>query len=164
MVIFTGCKWWYLIYIYIFIYIISVFFYRHWRFMRRQGKGGDYLSFRSANSTRSRTLRHLFATVHVRWLSRIFNRNACVYKTATRWDLPPYRTTIYCLIDDAMFVCLLEEFILRFCHSDFTSETGGFELTSTITLVLQANRLTKCAGQYPNFWCQYFFGIAKRLM
>ena len=51
-----------------------------------------------------RTLRHLLATVHVRWLSHIFNRNACVYKTATRWDLPPYRAAIYCLIDDAMFV------------------------------------------------------------
>ena len=25
-------------------------------------------------------------------------------------------------------------------------ETGGFELSSTITLVLQANRLTKCAS------------------
>ena len=25
----------------------------------------------------------------------IFNRNACVYQTATRWDLPPYRITIW---------------------------------------------------------------------
>ena len=33
--------------------------------------------------------------LHVRWLSRIFNRNACVYQTATRWDLPPYRITIW---------------------------------------------------------------------
>ena len=37
----------------------------------------------------------IFATLHVRWLSRIFNRNACVYQTATRWDLPPYRITIW---------------------------------------------------------------------
>ena len=37
-------------------------------------------------STRSRTLRHLFATLHVRWLSHFFNRNACIYQTATRWD------------------------------------------------------------------------------
>ena len=49
------------------------------------------------------------------------------------------------LIDDAMFVCLLHELILGFCYSDLTLETGGFELASTITLVLQANRLTKCA-------------------
>ena len=58
-------------------------------------------------------LRHLFATFHVRWLSRIFNRNACVYQTATRWDLPPYRITIW-LIDDVIliFVWLLVELIV----------------------------------------------------
>ena len=72
-------------------------------------------------STRSRTCRHLFATLHVRWLSHIFNRNACIYQTATRWDLPPYRITIW-LIDDVIliFVCLHVEFILGFvtaiCH------------------------------------------------
>ena len=47
------------------------------------------------------------------------------------------------LIDYAMFVCLLDELILGFCYSDLTLETGGFELSSTNTLVLQANRLTK---------------------
>ena len=41
------------------------------------------------------------------------------------------------LIDDAMFVCLLDELILGFCYIDLTLETGGFELASTITLVLQ---------------------------
>ena len=46
-----------------------------------------------------------------------------------------------------MFVCLLDELILGFCYSDLTLETGGFELTSTITLVLQANRLSKCTSQ-----------------
>ena len=49
------------------------------------------------------------------------------------------------LIDDAMFVCLLDELILAFCYSNLTLETGGFELTSTITLVLQASRLVNCA-------------------
>ena len=47
---------------------------------------------------------------------------------------------------DAMFPYLLDELILGFCYSDLTLETGGFELASTITLVLQANRLTKCAS------------------
>ena len=46
-----------------------------------------------------------------------------------------------------MFVCLLGELILGFCYSDFIWETGEFELTLTIALVLQANRLTKCASQ-----------------
>ena len=42
-----------------------------------------------------------------------FNRNACIYQTATRWDLPPYRITIW-LIDDVIliFVCLLVDLIL----------------------------------------------------
>ena len=40
-------------------------------------------------------LRHLFATLHVRWLSRIFNCNAHAYQTATQWDLPPHRITIW---------------------------------------------------------------------
>ena len=36
--------------------------------------------------------------------------------------------------------------ILGFCYSNLAYETSGCELTSTITLVLQANQLTKCAG------------------
>ena len=51
-----------------------------------------------------------------------------------------------------MFVCLIDELILRFCYSDLTLETGGFELASTSTLVLQANRLTKCAGHLLFCW------------
>ena len=41
----------------------------------------------------------------MRWLSRIFNRNLCVYQTGTRWDLPPYRITIW-LTDWWCNVCL----------------------------------------------------------
>ena len=77
---------------------IRIFFYRNWWFTGQQGKGGDHRLFRSTTSTCSQTFRYLFATLHVRWLSRIFNRSACVYQTATRWDLPPYRITIW-LID-----------------------------------------------------------------
>ena len=51
-----------------------------------------------------------------------------------------------------MFVCLLDELILGFCYIDLTLETGGFELASTITLVLQANRLTKCASHPNDMW------------
>ena len=46
-----------------------------------------------------------------------------------------------------MQICLLDELMLGFCYSDLTLETGGFELASTIALVVQANRLTKCASQ-----------------
>ena len=80
-----------------------------------QGKGGEHLLFRSTTSTRSQTFRYLFATLHVRRLSHIFNRNACIYKTASRWDWPPYRITTW-LIDDVklIFVCLFIDLILGF--------------------------------------------------
>ena len=59
------------------------------------------------------------------------------------------------------FVCLRDDLILAFlCYSNLRRETGGFELASTITLVLQANRLTKCASHprltkwasHPELW------------
>ena len=73
---------------------------------------------------------------------------ACIYQTATRWDVPPYRITIW-LIDVTLSFCLFTWWFDSsfFCYSNLRRETGGFELTSTITLILQANRLTKCASQ-----------------
>ena len=44
-----------------------------------------------------------FATLHVRWLSHIFNRIACIYQTATRWDFPTLSN--YHLIDWLCEVC-----------------------------------------------------------
>ena len=122
----------------------------------QHGKGEeeeDHLLFHSTTSNRSRTLRHSFATLHVRWLSHIFNRIACIYQTATRWGLPPYRITIWHLIDwwcdiKFLFVYVMISFQL-FCYSNLRRKTGGFKLVSTINLVLQANRLTKCAS-LPN--------------
>ena len=72
---------------------------------------------------------------------------ACVYQTATRWDLPPYRVTTW-VIGWWCNACfrLLDKLILGFCYSDLILETGGFELASTNILVLQANQLTKCAS------------------
>ena len=86
---------------------IRVFFHGHWQLTGQQGKGGYHLLFRSTTSTRSRTFTHLFATLRVRWLSHIFSRNACVYQTATRWDLPSYRISIWLLWCWFSFVCLL---------------------------------------------------------
>ena len=76
-----------------------------------RGREGTIL-FHSTTSTRAQTFRHLFATLNVRWLSHIFNRNTCIYLSATRWDLPPYRITIW-MIDDVIliFVCLHVELI-----------------------------------------------------
>ena len=76
-----------------------------------------------------------------------FNCTTCIYQTATQWDLPPYWITFW-LVDDAVLivVCLLDDLILSFCYRDLSWETGGLKLASTITPVLQANRLTKCAS------------------
>ena len=54
-------------YFFFIFFSISVFFHGHWQLTRQQGKGGDHLLFHSTTSTRSRTFRHLFATLHVRW-------------------------------------------------------------------------------------------------
>ena len=61
-----------------------VFFRRHWRFRAQKGdrKGTPSLSF-TTTSTRSQAFRYLFATLHLRWLQRIFNQNTCNYQTNT---------------------------------------------------------------------------------
>ena len=133
-------------------YTFSIFstrnlFHRHSQFTGQQGKGGDCLLFPSTTSNRSRTFKHLFLTLHLRWLSSMFNHNACIYQTATRWDLPFYWTTIS-LIDDAMFVWLLDGLILGFCCSNLTRKSGRFELKLTISLALQANRISKYVSNY----------------
>ena len=69
---------------FLFFFSIRVFFHGHWRLTGQQGKGGDHILFHSTISTRSQTFRHLFATLHVRWLSHIFNRN-----TRKGWSFSP---------------------------------------------------------------------------
>ena len=115
----------------------TVPFHSRWRFTGQHEKGVDLLLFFSITSTRSQTFRHLFATLHVTWLPRTFNRIACNYQTATRWDLPPYSMSIW-WIDNGMLVSLCLAtwwfdcmFLLK--HSDM--ETGEFELASTSALV-----------------------------
>ena len=81
---------------------------------RTAGEGRGHLLFHHTTSTCSRTFRHLCGTLYVRWLSHIFNRITCVYQTATRWDLPPYRVTIWLIEVMLIFVCLLVKLILGF--------------------------------------------------
>ena len=38
--------------------------------------------------------------------SHIFNRTGCIYQTATQWDLPPYRITIWLIDDVTLSFCL----------------------------------------------------------
>ena len=83
-----------LFFLFTYFFFIRVFVHGHWQLTGQQGKVGDLFLFHSTTSTRSRTFRHLCATLHLRWLSHIFNCNACIYQTATRWDLPPYWITV----------------------------------------------------------------------
>ena len=116
--IFATKRWWS-------SFSIRVFFYGHWQITEKQRKGGNYLLFHSTTSTRWRTFRHLFATLHVRWLSHNFNRNACICRTATRWDLPPYRITIWLIYDVMLiFVCLLVDLILGFVRAIWHEKPG----------------------------------------
>ena len=81
---FFVCRTWgvcWSFYFYLLYFSIRILFHRHWRFTGQQGKGGDHLLLYSITSSRSPTLRHLFATLHVRWQSHIFDRNACAYQT-----------------------------------------------------------------------------------
>ena len=99
-----------------YFFSFRVLFHGHWQLTGQQGMGENHLLFHSTTSTRSWTFRHLFAILHVRWLSHIFNRTACIYQAAARWDLPRYRITIS-LIDDvtlSFFVCLRDDLILAF--------------------------------------------------
>ena len=95
-----------------FFFPIRVFFHWHWRLTGQQGKGGDHFLFHSTTSTRSRTLKELFCNFAREMTITYFNRTACIYQAATRWDLPPYRITIW-LIDDVTF-----DFCLFICWFD----------------------------------------------
>ena len=90
------------------------FLHRHWQFTGQQGKGRNHLLFHSTTSIPAQTLRHLFATLPVRWLSRIFNRNACVCQTATWWDLPPYRMVSWMFSFTSCLVRFFTSFLTLF--------------------------------------------------
>ena len=127
---------------------IRVFFHGHWRLTGQQEKGGDHLLFHSTTSIRSRIFRHLFATLHgvdyhiflitpLVFTRLLLNEIYHLIKLPFDW-LMIWHYDFVCLRDDLILALLLQQ-----------CETGGFELALTITLVLQANRLTKCAS-YPS--------------
>ena len=122
------------------------FLYRHWQLTGQHWKGGEHLLFHPTTSTRSRTLRQLFATLHVRWLSYIFNRDACVYQGATRSDIPHYQITIW-VFDWWCNVCLFTwRTDIRFFLQQFDIETEWIWTRIDYHPVLQVNRLAKCAS------------------
>ena len=132
-----------------FFFLLMVFFHRHWRIKGQKGKGGDHLSF---------TLP--LPPAHEHWEIYLqlcmwdgYHISLIVTLAFTRLLLDEiyhliqllFDWLIDWLIDDEIFVFLLDKMIRGFCYSNLTWKTSGFELASIITLVLQANRLTKCA-------------------
>ena len=94
------------------------FLHRHWWFTGQQGKGEDHLFYSAPPPLPTHEHWDIYQKF-VRWLWLIFNRNACVYQTATRWDLPPYRTVIW-VIDWWRNFCLLTWWInIRFLIQRF---------------------------------------------
>ena len=67
----------------------------------------------------------------------------------------------YYLIDDGMFIS--QVFSQVFHYSNLTLETGGFERTSTITLVLHANQLINCTIHSKTLPLRCLTGILIRL-
>ena len=82
-----------------------VFIHGHWWLTGQQGKKRDHVLFHSNTPTHSRTFRHLFGTLHLKWLSYVSNRNACFSSRmlATRWDFTIFSN--YHLIDWWCEVC-----------------------------------------------------------
>ena len=76
------------------------------------------------------------------WL--VFDHSTCVYQTFTRWDLPPYWITIW-LIDWWCNFCLFTWWFDSWYFVTAIWHGKPVDLNS-ITLVLQANRLTKCTN------------------
>ena len=135
--------------------IIIIFFslrdslHGHWQLTGQQGKEEDHLLFHCTTSICSRKFRHLFATLHVRWLSSIFNRTTCIYQTATRWDLPCYWITIldwWCNANFCLFTwwfdsrMLLQQFE-KGNRYKWNKQNGGHKLNESIDLTKKSRIL-----------------------
>ena len=76
-------------------FMSGFFFHGHWQFSRQHRKKGDHPLFLITISIRTQLFRHLFTTLYVRWLLRIFYRITSNYQTVSRWDLPPLGIRIW---------------------------------------------------------------------
>ena len=84
----------------------------------KAGGGRGPFLFPSSNSTCSRTISHLFTTVHVRWVPHISNSAASNYQNAKRWDFPLWGIIIWFIDEnDGMLivVCLTIQFWICYC-------------------------------------------------
>ena len=135
-------------YLNFFFFSIRVFFHRHWRFTGQPGKGQPHVLFHSTTSTCSQILRHLFAALHVRWLSPILIATLVFNWLLLDEILPPYRITIW-LTDWRWNVCLFtwwidSKFLLQLF--DMGNRWIWTRIDYHPCITIQANRLTKCAS------------------
>ena len=93
--------WWFSFHIY--ICFSTRFFFQTLTIHRTAGKGRGPSFIPLYHITYLWTFRHLFATLHLRWLLHIFNCTSHILQIATLWDLPPYWITIW-LINDAILI------------------------------------------------------------
>ena len=102
------------------------------QFIVQQGKGGDHPIplYHFHPPTNIQTIICTFAGL--RWLLRTINRNACNCQTVTQWYLSKMRVSTW------LFIEFYVRFYVRSHYIDYSLTSGGFELTPTINLVLQA--------------------------
>ena len=97
-----------------FFFFLSRFFLRTMTIHRIAEKGIGRFLFLSTTSTRSRIFRHLFATLRVIWLPRIFNCIICNHQTGAWWNLPPLGICIWMIINWMLISILLDNLMLHF--------------------------------------------------
>ena len=123
-----------------------VFFHGHWQFTGHQAKGGTIfystLPLPPTHKDSDIYLQlctwdyyHIFLIAMLVFTRLLLGETYHLFKLLFDW---------WCNVDFCLFGCWL----IRFCYSFFTWEIGGPELASTIILVLQTNRITKCASHW----------------
>ena len=112
-----------------FFFSVRVFFHGQRQLTGQLGKGRDHICIPFYHFHPLTNIQTFICNFACEMIITYFNRTTCIYQTATQWDLPPYRITIW-LIDDVklVFVCLLDDLILGFCFSNLNT---GNRLTQT---------------------------------
>lgn len=116
-----------------------------WTISGQQGKGRDrHYSSLSLPLTYEHS-DNFFPTLQLRWLPVKYFWLYCLQPQdfySMRFTPLEKHHLIHC--EQSVNFCLLDN--SRFCYSNLTRGSAGFELVLTITVVLRANQLTKCAS------------------
>ena len=116
-----------------FFFSIRVFFHGHWRLTGQKRKEGDHLFI---------PFYHFHPLTNIQTFIRNFAYEIYLpdcYSMRSNCHLIDW----WCDVNICLFTWRFDS---RFFYSNLTRETGGLKFASTITLVFQTNRLTKCAS------------------